>query len=243
MSMRRNTGRDRRVQAYVPAAGYAADDPRAYGTPVWWHDPDLGLTKDGSNRVSSMLDQSASGADVTNAGAVGTWPTQTTTLNGHAVLRFAATQTLNRALASPLITTDWTIVLVVANQFAATGSTNCNFLRHGHVANNTGLDLTATAGTRTVTSKGVAVRTDGVMTNDTWEVWKLERANGAAPTLTINNGAEALTSPGTTGYNTGANTLDYGISANGCLFAFCCAFNQTGISSAFVTALRTKYGI
>jgi hypothetical protein len=111
------------------------------------------------------------------------------------------------------------------------------------VANNTGLDLTFAANVRTVTCKGVAVHTGGTMTNDTFEIWQLERINGSAPTLKVNNSADALTLSGSTGYLTGANTFDYGISLNACRIAFCCAFNATGISTAFVTALRTKYAI
>lgn len=241
--MRRREGRSRRLGP-APRNQYAADDPRAYGTPVWWHDPDVAasITKDGSNRVSSMLDLGTGAVDVTNGGAVGTWPTwQAAALNGKAILRFV-NQTLNKALGAALLGTDWTVFAVVSNAFTLAGTTNGSFLRQGHVANNTGLDLTWVTGARTVTCKGVQVHTGGTMTNDTFEVWQLERINGAPPTLKINGSTDAL-SGASVGYNTGANTFDYGISANGARLAFCCAFNSTGISSAFAAALKTKYGL
>ena len=239
-SMRRVTGRDRRIRPVINS--YAADDPRAYGTPVWWHDPNVAasITKDGSNRVSSMLDLSTGGNDVANGGAVGTWPTYVAgALNGYPVLNFT-NQTLNKSLGAPILGTDWTVILVGSNRSA--GGTNGSFLRQGHVANNTGLDLTFVANVRTVACKGVQVHTGGTMTNDTFEIWQVEKVSGSAPTLKINNSADALTGA-LTGYSTGANTFDYGVSTNVCRIAFCCAFNATGISTAFVTALRTKYAI
>lgn len=242
MSMRRNTGRDRRAQARIPTS-YSADDPRAYGTPVWWHDPNVAasITKDGSNRVSSMLDLSTGGNDVTNGGANTTWPTYVAAAqNGYPCLQFL-NQTLNKALGAAILGNDWTIIAAISNK--SSSGTNGSILRQGHVANNTGLDLTFVANVRTVLCKGVASHTGGTMTNDTFEIWQLERINGSAPTLKVNNSADALTLPGSTGYNTGANTLDYGISTNAMRMLFCCAFNATGISTAFVSALRTKYGI
>lgn len=242
MSMRRNTGRDRRLPAYTPS-GYAASDPRAYGTPVWWHDPGVAstLTVDGSNRVSSMLDLGTGGVNVTNAGAVGTWPTKVAAaLNGYDILSFA-NQTLNRALGAALLGTDWTIYLVVSNRSAY--GTNGNILRQANTGANTGLDITFAANVRTITCRGVVIHTGGSMVNDTFEVWQLERVAGQAPTLKINGSADALTNPATTGYTTGADTFNYGVSVNAMRLAFCCAFNATGISAAFGAALKAKYGL
>ena len=241
--MRRITGRNRRSQPIV-AAALAADDPRAYGSPIWWHDPDVAasITQDGSNRVSSMLDLSGNGNDVTNAGASSTWPTLVAAeLNGHAVLHFAS-QTLNKTLASPLLGTDWTVIAVVCRSTTATSGT---IVRHGNVAANTGLDLTFPSGVRQVACKGVQLHNGGTMpaaADNTFEIWQAERVNGAAPTLKISGSADALSGT-STDYKTGANTLDYGTSVNAVRLAFCCAFNATGIDAAFVTALRTKYGI
>lgn len=241
-SMRRPTGRDRRVAPLVSAA-YAADDPRAYGTPLWWHDPAVAasITKDGSNRVSSMLDLSTNGVDVTNAGAVGTWPVlAAAALNGYAVLDFA-NQTLNRSLGAAILGTDWSIFAVVSNRSAIT--TNGNVLRQGNVGTNQGLDITFPASARTVLHKGVAGHVGGTMPNNTFEVWWIERAAGAAPTLKVNGSNDVLTNAGSTNYLTGADTFNYGLSANAARIAFCCAFGTTGINAAFAAALKTKYGL
>lgn len=218
------------------AAGFAASDPRAYGTPVWWHEASLGVTKNGSNIVSSWADQSGNGNTVTS----GAGPLWVATGAGSRPYIEFTNKSLNRALASPLITTDWTLVLVCAKKAA---QANGNLLRHGHVANNTGLDVTFIAGARTVTRKGVVVGSDASMTDGTFEVQVLSRAAGAAPVLKVNDGAQALTNSGNTGYNTGANILDYGMSANVCWIAECCAFASVVNASALVAALKTKYGI
>lgn len=241
MSMRRLTGRDRRIKQVV--SGYAASDPRAYGTPVWWHDPGVAstLTVDGSNRVSSMLDLGTGGVNVTNAGAVGTWPTRVSAhLNGYDTLLFT-NQTLNKALGAALLGTDWTIFVVLSNR--SSGGINGSVLRQGSVGSNTGVDLTFVSNIRTVTCKGVQIHSStGSMTNDTYEVWEVSRVNGAAPTLKINGVTDPL-SGAATGYSTTADTLNYGVSVNSVRIAFCCAFNATGISSAFGAALKTKYGL
>lgn len=232
------TGRNRRVRGR-PATNYAADDPRAYGTPVWWHEASLGVTKDGSNLVSLWEDQIGS-TDPASAGASRpTW--NASGPNSRPYIRFV-NDTLNVALASPLLGADWTVVVVGRNTTA--GSTSGTFLRQGHVANNTGLDLTFASGARNVLCKGGANHIGGTMVADTWEIWTASRVSGAAPTLLINGVNDPLTNSGNTTYNTGANTFDYGVGTNVCEIAECFAYAQSGMSlAALITALQAKYAI
>lgn len=237
-SMRRVTGRDRRIRPVTN--NYAATDPRKYGTPAWWHKSDAGITLNVS-KVTTWADQSGNAVDVTQA-VDATRPTYSASggPNSYPSLRFA-NQSLNLSLASPLLTTDWTVVLVCRATTA--GSTSGTFLRHGHVANNTGLDIISSALTRRVTCKGVANHDDSTMTADAWEIQAVSRANGAAPLMWVNNASQVLTNAASTSYSTGANILDYGVAVNACELAEVIAYNTVIDTTALVTALRTKYAI
>lgn len=237
-SVRRKLGTQRRGQAFRKQ--YADTDPRKYGAPVWWHKSDAGITLNVS-KVITWADQSGNAVNVTQ-GTDATRPTYSASggPNSYPSLRFV-NQSLNLPLASPLITTDWTVVLVCRATTA--GSTSGTFLRHGHVANNTGLDIISSALTRRVTCKGVANHDDSTMTADAWEIQAISRANGAAPLMWVNNASQVLTNTASTGYSTGANILDYGVAVNVCELAEVIAYNSVVDTTALVTALRTKYAI
>ena len=238
MSIRRPTGRGRRYNTF--RTQYADTDPRKYGTPAWWHRSDAGITLNVS-KVVTWADQSGNAVDVTQ-GTDATRPTYSAGggPNGYPSLRFA-NQSLNRSLGSPLLTTDWTVVLVC--RATTLGSTSGTFLRHGHVANNTGLEVASFALTRRVTCKGAANHDDASMTADVWEIMAVTRTSGSAPTMTVNNSAQALSNSANTTYNTGANILDYGVAVNVCELAEVIAYNSVVDTTALVTALRTKYAI
>jgi len=222
------------------SVGYDATDPRKYGTPAWWHKSDAGITLNVS-KVASWADQSGNGNDVTQ-GTDAARPTYFASggPNSYPSLKFN-NQSLNKTLGSPIITTDWTVVLVC--RALSTPTTSGTFLRHGHVTNNTGLDIASLGLQRQVTCKGVAIHADGNMTADGWEVIAVSRANAAAPLLWSNNVSQTLTNTGITGYNTGANTLDYGVAVNACELAEVIAYKSVVDTTALVTALRTKYAI
>lgn len=239
---RRQTGRSRRFPPRI-VSGYAADDPRAYGSPVWWHEASLGVTKDGSNNVDAWADQSGNARDVAQAGA--TRPVWNASgPNSRPYIRFV-NDSLTLALGAAILGADWTIVVVGRNSSSG-GSTSGTFLRQGHVGSNTGVDLTFAVGVRNVLCKGVANHTGGTMTTDLWEIWTASRVSSpaAAPTLLINGVNDPLTNSGTTGYNATANELTYGVNSNICEIAECFAYNQSAMSlGALITALKTKYGI
>ena len=222
------------------AAGYSATDPRKYGSPAWWHKSDAGITLNVS-KVVTWADQSGNAIDVTQ-GTDATRPTYNASggPNNYAYLRFA-NQSLNLSLGSPLITTDWTVVIV--GRASSTGSTSGTFVRHGHVTNNTGLEISSAALTRRVTCKGAVNHDDAAMTADVWEIIAVSRAAGAAPLMWVNNSSQSLSNSANTAYNTGANILDYGIAANVCELAEVIAYKSVVDTTALVTALRTKYAI